>query len=82
MIKTLFCILVLIFISSVNANAKIDTKEQANSFLVKYCIELVNVIEMQYQEQIKLAKREKWQEFVKKGTVISTAADIYSKLCK
>tara|TARA_Y100000590_G_C15106043_1_gene783086 strand:+ start:275 stop:523 length:249 start_codon:yes stop_codon:yes gene_type:complete len=82
MIKTLFCIIILFCISSVNANAKIVTKEQADSFLARYCIELVNVIETQFQEQLILAKREKWQEFIQKGTIIAEAADVYSKLCK
>ena len=62
--------------------AKIDSNSKADKFLNKYCIELVNTIEIIYEDQLKDASKNRWEEFIQKGSVLIGVADIYSKLCK
>ena len=81
-LKLILSIISIVFLFSVNANAEIDTQKKANSFLSKYCIELVNAIEIQYKEQKNLIKRAELKGFVEKGQYIGAIAEIYSKLCK
>ena len=65
-----------------HAFAKVETKQEADAFLAKYCIELVNTIEGQYEDQKELVAKGKWKEFFEKGAIIAGIADVYSKLCK
>jgi len=65
-----------------NVNAEITTKEQADKFLDKYCIALVNEIEKAVEKQKQQAAKEDWQEFFKTGGWIDGVAGVYSKLCK
>ena len=62
--------------------AEIKTQQDADSFLNKYCVELVSAIEGQYEEQKVLAAEQKWPEFFKRGSLIGGIAEIYSNLCK
>ena len=72
----------IVFLCAGHAFAKVETKQAADAFLAKYCIELVNTIEVQYEDQKDLASKEKWKEFFEKGVLIAGIADVYSKLCK
>ena len=74
-----FLIMILLTTPSI---AKIDSKSKADKFLNQYCIELVNTIEMIYKDQLKDASKNRWEEFLQKGSVLSAVADIYSNLCK
>jgi len=65
-----------------HAYAEIKTRQDADAFLNKYCIELVKAIEVQYEEQKVLVVEKKWREFFEKGGLISGMAKIYSNLCK
>ena len=81
-IKSLFFGLIITVLFTNHALAKAETKQEADAFLAKYCIELGNVIEGTYKEQVKLAKNENWYKFEKMGAIIGSVADVYSKLCK
>jgi len=81
-IKSLFAGLLILIFTTGYAFAKVETKQEADAFLVKYCIELVSSIEDQYEDQKKLVAEEKWKEFFEKGSIIVSIADVYSKLCK
>ena len=78
-ISVSFLIMILLTSPSI---AKIDSKSKADKFLNQYCIELVNTIEMIYKDQLKDASKNRWEEFLQKGSVLSAVADIYSNLCK
>ena len=78
-ISVSFLIMILLTSPSI---AKIDSKSKADKFLNQYCIELVNTIEMIYKDQLKDASKNRWEEFLQKGSVLIAVADIYSKLCK
>jgi hypothetical protein len=62
--------------------AEVQTQQDADAFLNKYCIELVAAIEDQYEKQKVLVVEEKWREFFEKGALIAAIADIYGNLCK
>ena len=62
--------------------AEVKTHQDASAFLRKYCVELIAVIENQYEEQKVLAAEEKWREFSKRGLLITEISKIYSNLCK
>ena len=65
-----------------HAYAEINTQQDADAFLNKYCIELVAAIETQYEEQKVLAMEKKWGKFFEKGAGIGGIAEIYRNLCK
>ncbi len=60
----------------------ISTKDEADIFLHRYCIELVKSIKGAYESQLKAVKKEDWKSFNKKGQWILGLSDVYSKLCK
>ena len=65
-----------------DVNAEVKTKEDADTFLNKYCVELVATIENSYEEQKMLAVEQQWQKFAEKGALILGMSEIYSNLCK
>ena len=74
-----------LFLASLSSNyayAEIRTRQDADAFLNKYCIELVKTIEVQYGKQKVLAAEKRWEALLAKGRVISSIAKIYSNLCK
>ena len=78
-------ILLALFFSiafALNANAKINTKEEADNFLENYCIEIVSAIKDAYEIQIESASSQDWKTFGDKGRWIGGLADVYSKICK
>lgn len=58
------------------------TKQQADNFLGKYCIELVNGISDAYDSQLVAVNAKDWKTFFEKGRWIGGLADVYSKVCK
>ena len=78
----MFVAFIITVLCAGHAFAKVETKQEADAFLAKYCIELVRAIEDQYEDQKLLAAKEKWKEFFEKGAFIAGTADVYSKLCK
>jgi len=62
--------------------AEVKTQQDARAFLNKYCVELVAVIENQYEEQKVLVAEEKWRELFQRGSLIADISTIYSNLCK
>ena len=74
-----------LFLASLSSNyayAEIKTRQDADVFLNKYCIELVKAIEVQYEKQKVLAAKERWEALLAKGRFISGIATVYSNLCK
>ena len=65
-----------------NANAQIQNKQQAQDFLDRYCIEIVNAIEEAYKRQKGSVESQDWKTFAEQGRWIGGLADVYSKLCK
>ena len=80
--NNIFKIFLITILLSNPAIAKIETKSQADKFLNNYCIEIVNSIETLYEDQKNLISKNEWKGFFEKGTLITTLADVYSKLCK
>ena len=76
---TLFLIGNLLLLES---QAKIKTKVEADNFLDKYCIEIVNAIKEAYETQIISIKNNDLKKFGEQGLWIGGLSDVYSKLCK
>tara|TARA_Y100001968_G_C19088458_1_gene586476 strand:- start:299 stop:490 length:192 start_codon:yes stop_codon:yes gene_type:complete len=55
----------LLFIG--NAHAEIRNKKEAEEFLDKYCVKLVNGIEDAYKTQKKSIEVQDWKTFLDKG---------------
>ena len=74
----------LILFSQLNnpLSAELKTREEADRYLDKYCIEIVNFTKDLVESQVKLAAQEKWKEFFEHGAMISGASNIYSNFCK
>jgi len=75
-------IIISIFLLSSNSYAKFSTKEEADNFLAKYCIEIVNGINDAYKSQLEAIDKKNWQTFGEKARWIGGLADVYSKICK
>ena len=80
--RSVYLGIIISFLFSSVCVAKIESKKDADEFLKNYCIEIVAVIENQYEEQKQLASEEKWKIFAEKGMLITALADVYNKLCK
>ena len=73
---------ILLVCISFTASAKgIETKEEAEAFLDKYCIALVNEIAKAVKRQDELSSKNEWQKVGEQGVYIAGVADVYSKLC-
>mgnify|MGYP001160830297 CR=1 FL=1 len=79
-IFVLFSFLTLFFI--LPTFSEIKTREDADSFLISYCIKIVSEIEKSHLRQLKAANLSDWETFGKEGAWIGGLSDIYSKLCK
>ena len=81
--KIIFFSLILIGnLLSLESQAKIKTKIEADNFLNQYCIEIVNAIKEAYETQIISIKNNDLKKFVEQGLWIGGFSDVYSKLCK
>ena len=67
---------------SLESQAKIKTKVEADNFLNEYCIEIVNAIKEAYETQIMSIKNNDLKKFGEQGLWIGGLSDVYSKLCK
>ena len=80
--KQLFFVALISISCSGFANAEITTKKQADQFITKYCISLVNKLE----KTLKIKKGIKGDEEILELLVASTEPDqiidTYIKLCK
>ena len=78
--------LLLVFLLAISmpshSRSSISTKEQADSFLESYCIELVKSIEESYIKQKEALEDEDMRTFRENGGWIIAVADVYSKMCK
>jgi len=81
--KIIFFTLILIGnLLSLESQAKIKTKVEADNFLNEYCIEIVNAIKEAYETQIISIKNNDLKKFGEQGHWIGGLSDVYSKLCK
>ena len=81
--KIIFFSLILIGnLLSLESQAKIKTKVEADNFLNEYCIEIVNAIKEAYETQIISIKNNDLKKFGEQGLWIGGLSDVYSKLCK
>ena len=81
--KIIFFSLILIGnLLSLESQAKIKTKIEADNFLNQYCIEIVNAIKEAYETQIMSIKNNDLKKFGEQGLWIGGLSDVYSKLCK
>ncbi len=80
--KNILLLLILFWTSSLNANAKINSNEEAEKFLNNYCIEIVSAIKDAYETQLEAVSNQDWKTFGEKGRWIGSLADVYSKLCE
>ena len=81
--KIIFFTLILIGnLLSLESQAKIKTKIEADNFLNQYCIEIVNAIKEAYETQIMSIKNNDLKKFGEQGLWIGGLSDVYSKLCK
>ena len=81
--KIIFFSLILIGnLLSLESQAKIKTKIEADNFLNQYCIEIVNAIKEAYETQIISIKNNDLKKFGELGLWIGGLSDVYSKLCK
>ena len=81
--KIIFFTLILIGnLLSLESQAKIKTKVEADNFLNEYCIEIVNAIKEAYETQIISIKNNDLKKFGEQGLWIGGLSDVYSKLCK
>ena len=81
--KIIFFSLILIGnLLSLESQAKIKTKIEADNFLNQYCIEIVNAIKEAYETQIISIKNNDLKKFGEQGLWIGGLSDVYSKLCK
>ena len=81
--KIIFFTLILIGnLLSLESQAKIKTKVEADNFLNQYCIEIVNAIKEAYETQIISIKNNDLKKFGEQGLWIGGLSDVYSKLCK
>ena len=81
--KIIFFTLILIGnLLSLESQAKIKTKVEADNFLNEYCIEIVNAIKEAYETQIMSIKNNDLKKFGEQGLWIGGLSDVYSKLCK
>ena len=78
--KVIFSVLFMLLASS--AHSDITTKKQADEFLEKYCVALINEISKADEKLTEQAAKEDWDGFYKTGAWISGVAYVYSKLCK
>ena len=62
--------------------ANITTKQQADKFIAKYCIELVNAISHSKNRAETKLKNNNMKGFLEESSWIGGLADVYSKLCK
>ena len=80
--KLKFLALALLFSASVPSLSKeIETKEQADAFLDKYCIALINEIAKAVKRQGDLSAKNEWQEVGEQGAYIAGVAKVYNNLC-
>ena len=80
--KKIILFLLLLTTSPLSVNAEINNKEEAETFLDNYCIEIVSAIKDAYESQIESASNQDWKTFGEKGRWIGGLADVYSKVCK
>ena len=81
--KIIFFTLILIGnLLSLESQAKIKTKVEADNFLNEYCIDIVNAIKEAYETQIMAIKNNDLKKFGEQGLWIGGLSDVYSKLCK
>ena len=81
--KIIFFTLILIGnLLSLESQAKIKTKVEADNFLNEHCIEIVNAIKEAYETQIMSIKNNDLKKFGEQGLWIGGLSDVYSKLCK
>ena len=78
--KTFFAIAILLFTAQVSAT-EIKTNEQADAFLDKYCIALINEVAKAVKRQDAHSAKNEWQQVGEQGAYIAGVADVYSKLC-
>ena len=77
-----FSLILIVNLLSLESQAKIKTKIEADNFLNQYCIEIVNAIKEAYETQISALNENDLKKFGEQGRWIGGLSDIYSKLCK
>jgi len=61
---------------------KFKTKNEADNFLSKYCIDLISFTKEVVKNQKIAAEEKDWKEFYELGGLIQGASQIYSNFCK
>jgi len=79
--KVFFTLAVFLFTFQASAT-EIETKAQADAFLEKYCVALINEVAKAVKRQEAHSAKNEWQEVMEQGAYIAGVADVYSKLCK
>ena len=80
--KNIFFVGLLSFLCSSYANAEITTKKQADQFITKYCISLVNDLEIALKISEQIKGKDEFLEFLAIGSETKQIIDTYTKLCK
>lgn len=66
--------------SPLHGKAAVNSLEEANQFLINYCLVLVGEIEKSSQKQIDALERNRMLEFTKVGQWIFSISELYQNL--
>ncbi|MCX2983111.1 hypothetical protein EYC98_19795 [Halieaceae bacterium IMCC14734] len=79
--KNVLLALIIVLTTNHALAAEIESKADADAFLAKYCVALINEIAEAVKRQEDHSKKNEWQQVGEQGAYIAGVADVYSKLC-